>query len=165
VYLLQKLSEQEITTLHNKLITRLEQAIKEQKADEFEIYGLEFLSLHYLTSAMLTGEGTKLIALSYDQNHWQRQLKLSKGFEWTKKGLKQVMTWASKFNDDEVIECGLQMVDLHHQEQNDAPQILALVAEGEIEATLKRIEAFGGNDKEGLQRKFILYMLVLMELT
>jgi hypothetical protein len=165
VYLLQKLSEQEIAKLYNKLVTRLEQALAEQKEDEFEIYGLEFLSLHYLTSAMLTGEGTKLIALSYNQKHWQRQLKFSKGFEWTKKGLKQVMNWASKYNDEEVIECGLQMVDLHHQEQNDAPQIVALVADGYIDTALKRIEFFGGNDKEGLERKFILYMLCLMELT
>ena len=164
-YLLQKLSEQEISILHNKLISRLELAIEGQKEDEFELYGLEFLSVHYFTTAMITGDGTKLLALSYDQKHWQRQLKLSKGFDWTKKGLKQVMTWASKFNDEEVIECGLQMVDLHHQEQNDAPQIVALVADGNINTALKRIEAFGGNDKEGLQRKFILYMLCLMELT
>jgi hypothetical protein len=165
VYLLQKLSEQEIATLHDKLVFKLEQALAEQKQDEFELYGLEFLSLHYFTTAMIHCDGTKLIVLSYGQNHWQRQLKLSKGFEWTKKSLKQVMTWASKFNDEEVIECGLQMVELHHQEQNNAPQIVALVAEGDIEAALKRIEAFGGNDKDGLQRKFILYMLCLMELT
>ena len=164
-YLLQKLSEQEISILHNKLISRLELAIEGQKEDEFELYGLEFLSVHYFTTAMITGDGQKLIALSYNQNHWQRQLKLSKGFDWTKKGLKQVMTWASKFNDEEVIECGLQMVELHHQEQNDAPQIVALVTDGDIDIAFKRIEAFGGNDKEGLQRKFILYMLCLMELT
>jgi hypothetical protein len=165
VYLLQKLSEKEIATLHNKFITRLEQAIEVQKQDEFELYGLEFLSVHYFTTAMLTGDGTILITLSYNQNHWQRQLKLSKGFEWTKKGLKQVLNWASKYNDEEVIECGLQMVDLYHQEQNDVPQIVALVADGDIDTALKRIEVFGGNDKEGLQSKFILYMLCLMELT
>jgi hypothetical protein len=165
VYLLQKLSEQEIDKLLEKIVFKLEQALTEQKQDEFELYGLEFLSVHYFTTAMIIGDGTKLIALSYDQNHWQRQLKLSKGFEWTKKGLKQVMTWASKFNDDEVIECGLKMVDLNHQEQNDAPQIVALVADGDIEAALKRIEDFGGNDKEDLQRKFILIVLCLLELS
>ena len=165
VYLLQKLCEKEIAVLHDKLVNRLEHAILEQKEDEFEIYGLEFLSLHYFTTAMITGDGTKLIALSYGQNQWQRQLKLSKGFEWTKNGLKQVMTWASKFNDEEVIECGLQMVDLHHQEQNDAPQILALVANGDIDTALKRIDAFGGNDKEGLQHKFIVIVLCLLELS
>ena len=165
VYLLQKLSEKEIHELHERLILRLEKAIKEQKTDELEWYGLEFLTGHYAVNAMLNGDGSKLLAIAYDQNHWQRQLKFSKGYAWTKNALKEVMTWASKYNDDEVIECGLQMVDLHHQEQNAAPQIVALFAEGDIDSALKRIEQFGDNDKEGLQRKFILYMLCLMELT
>ena len=165
VYLLQKLSEGEIHMLHDKLITRLESAIEDQKADEFEWYGLEFLAGHLGVSAMLNGDGKKLIELAYSQTYWQRQLKISKGYTWTKNGLKEVMTWASKYNDDEVIECGLQMVDLHHHEQNAAPQIVALVAEGDFDSALKRIEQFSGNDKEGLQRKFILYMLCLMELT
>ena len=165
VYLLQKMSEVEVHMLHEKLITRLERAIEEQKADEFEWYGLEFLAGHLSVAAMLNGDGKKLIELSYSQAHWQRQLKISKGYTWTKNGLKEVIAWAPKYNDDEVIECSLQMVDLHHLEQNAAPQIVALVAEGDIAAALKRIEQFGGNDKEGLKRKFILYMLCLMELT
>jgi hypothetical protein len=165
VYLLQKLSEGEVSALHEKLIARLERGIEEQKADEFEWYGLEFLMGHLGVSSMLNGDGKKLIELSYSQTHWQRQLKISKGYIWTKNGLKEAMSWASKYKDDEVIECGLQMVDLHHQEQNAAPKIVALVAEGDFDTALKRIEQFGGNDKEGLQRKFILYMLCLMELT
>ena len=165
VYLLQKLSEGEIHTLHEKLLARLEKAIEAQKADEFEWYGLEFLTSHLSIAAMLNGDGKKLIDLAYSQTHWQRQLKISKGYSWTKNSIQEVMAWASKYNDDEVIECGLQMVDLHHQEQNAAPQIVALVAEGEFDAALKRIEQFGGSDKEGLKRKFILYMLCLMELT
>jgi hypothetical protein len=165
VFVLQKLSENEIQTIHEKLIARLELAIEDQLADEFEKYALEFLSEHLYVEAMFTGYGQKLLDLAYSQSHWQRQLKICKGYTWTKNGLKEVMSWASKYNDDEVIECGLQMVDLHHQEQNAAPQIVALVAEGDFDAALKRIEQFGGNDKEGLQRKFILYMLCLMELT
>ena len=165
VYLLQKLSEKEIYALHEKLIGRLEQGIEDQKADELEWYGLEFLAGHLSVEAKLNGDGKKLIDLAYSQNHWQRQLKISKGYSWTKSGLKEVMSWASKYNDDEVIECGLQMVDLNHQEQNAAPQIVALIAQGDFDSALKRIEQFGGNDKEGLQRKFILYMLCLMELT
>ncbi|MCE2744154.1 MAG: hypothetical protein LW701_11420, partial [Fluviicola sp.] len=165
VYLLQKLSESEVHFLHEKLIARLEQAIKDQKADEFEWYGLEFLAIHVSLSAIILGDGQKLLNLAYSQSHWQRQLKISKGFTWTKNSLSSVMLWASKHNDEEVIECGLQMVDLYHQEQNAAPQIVALVAEGDFDSALKRIEQFGGNDKEGLQRKFILYMLCLMELS
>lgn len=165
VYLLQKISEKEIHILHEQLIARLEKAIKEQKADEYECYGLEFLAGHYSIHAIQNGDGSKLLKLAYDQILWQRQLKISKGYNWTKSGLHSIMFWASKHNNDEVIECGLQMVDLHHQEQNAAPQIVALVAEGGFDSLLKRIEQFGGNDKEGLQRKFTLYMLCLMELT
>jgi hypothetical protein len=165
VFLLQKLSEGEVQVLHEKLITRLEQAIEEQKADEFEWYGLEFIVIHVSLSAIILGDGQKLLNLAYSQSHWQRQLKISKSYHWTKAGLHSVMSWASKYNKDEVIECGLQLVDLHHQEQNAAPQIVALVAEGDFDSALKRIEQFGGSDKEGLQRKFILYMLCLMELT
>ena len=165
VYLLQKLSEVEIHSLHENLITRLERAIEEQKADEFEWYGLEFLVGHVSVSAIIHGDGQKLMNLAYSQTQWQRQFKISKGFNWTKTGLKAVMNWASKYKEDEVIECGLQMIDLNHQEQNAAPHIVALVAEGDFDAALKRIEQFGENDEEGIQRKFILYMLCLMELT
>jgi hypothetical protein len=54
---------------------------------------------------------------------------------------------------------------LYHQEQNDAPRIIQLVSDGDVDTALERIEKFGGEDKEGLQRKFTLYMLCLMELT
>lgn len=165
VYLLQTLSGKEMHVLHEQLITRLEKAILDQKADEFELYSLEFLAVHLSVGAMLYGDVKKLVDLAYSKTHWERQLKISKGYFWTKNGLKAVMAWASKYNDSEVIECGLQLVDLHHQEQNGAPQIVALVAEGDFESALKRIEQFGGNDKEGLQRKFIVYMLCLIELT
>ena len=79
--------------------------------------------------------------------------------------LNYMMLWASKYDDDEVIECALNKVDLYHMEQNDAPRIVELVAQNDIETALQRIKSFGGNDKDGLQRKFILYMLCLMELT
>ena len=60
VYLLQKLSEEEINILHEKLITRLEKAIKEQKADEFEWYGLEFLGQHLALSSQLGSKYKRL---------------------------------------------------------------------------------------------------------
>lgn len=164
-YMLQKLSEGEINALHEKLISRLVHFMEEQKADEFEYYGLEFLAGHLSVRAMLSGDGNQLIKLAYSQAHWQRQLKISKGYTWTKNGLKEVMSWTSKHDENEIIKCGLQMVDLHHLEQNAAPQIVLLVAEGDFDSALKRIEQFGSNNKEGIEHKFILYMICLMELT
>ena len=103
--------------------------------------------------------------LAYNNEHWNRQVEISKGFEWSKRMLNDMMLWASKYNDDEVIECALNKLDLYHLEQNDASRIVDLVANNDMDTALRSIEAFGGNDEEGLQRKFILYMLCLMELT
>jgi hypothetical protein len=176
VYVLQKVSEKDIMLFNNKFISLCETAletISEKDIPEKESYAHEFISTHFFISAM-QGEkeclnkeqAAALKKYAYDQQFWERQYKVSKGFEWSKRMLNQMMSWASKFKeDDEVIECSLNKVDLYHQEQNDAPRIVQLVADGDIETVLARIEKFGGEDKEGLQRKFTLYMLCLMELT
>jgi hypothetical protein len=176
VYVLQKVSQQDITQFNDKFISLCETAletISEKDIPEKESYALEFISTHFFISAMQgeteclnKDQATALKKYAYDQRFWERQVKASKGFEWSKHMLNQMMSWASKFNEeDEVIECALSKVDLYHQEQNDAPRIVQLVADGDLETALDRIEKFGGGDKEGLQRKFILYMLCLMELT
>ena len=54
---------------------------------------------------------------AYDQKFWERQVKASKGFEWSKKMLGEMMSWASKFDDEEVIECALNKVDLPRPER------------------------------------------------
>jgi hypothetical protein len=70
VYLLQKLSEGEVHVLHEKLISRLERAIEEQKADEFEWYGLEFYASHLCVSAKAQFESgqNKLIDLAQNES-------------------------------------------------------------------------------------------------
>ena len=176
VYVLQKVSEKDITQFNAKFIALCEMAletISEKNIPEKESYALEFISTHFFIVAMQgeteclhNEQAEALKKYAYDQQFWERQIKASKGFEWSKRMLNEMMAWASKFNeDDEVIECALNKVDLYHKEQNDAPRIVQLVADGDIETALERIEKFGGEDKEGLQRKFILYMLCLMELT
>jgi hypothetical protein len=176
VYVLQKVSEKFIAQSNDKFIELCQTALNsnsEKDSPEKDSYALEFISTHFYISSVqgktecLNKEhALALKKYAYDQKFWERQIKASKGFEWSKRMLNQMMSWASKFNEDEeVIECALNKVDLHHQEQNDAPRIVQLVADGDIQTALERIKKFGGEDKEGLQRKFILYMLCLMELT
>jgi hypothetical protein len=165
IYILQKVTELDIRTFNDQIISLCEKALEEKSGNEKEIYALEFLSTHLYINAMQDKEqGAKLKSLAYDQTYWERQNHSSKSFEWSKKMLNEMMAWASKFDDDEVIECALQKVDLYHQEQNDAPRIVQLVVDGEIETALERIEKFGDIDEEGQQRKFILYMLCLFKL-
>ena len=164
-FLLQKFPQNRLARINEALIYQCQLALDSKSGDEWERYALEYLSTHLLISAMESKDAAKLKALAYDNAHWNRQVAMSKGFEWSKRMLNDMMLWASKYDEDEVIECLLSKVDLHQQEQNDAPRIVELVAQNDIETVLQRIEAFGGTDKEGLQRKFILYMLCLMELT
>ena len=110
-------------------------------------------------------QGASFRKLIYDTSYWNRQLEISKGFDWAKKMMNLALGWAAKQGTDELIECALNKINLHYMEQNDAPRIVELVAQNDIETALQRIESFGGNDKEGHQRKFTLYMLCLMELT
>ncbi len=164
-YILSSISQNEFDSINGRIIALSQVALANRSNDEWEYYALEYLSNHLFIASMISGNGGVLKKLAYDTAHWNRQIEISKGFEWSKKMLNEMMQWAAKYDEEEVIECALNKVDLHHMEQNDAPRIVELVANNDIETALQRIEAFGGNDKEGLQRKFILYMLCLMELT
>ncbi len=164
-YILQRNSEHQMEACNRAIIACCRRALQRRAADEWERYALQHLQRHLLIPAMQSGDATELRKLCYDSMHWNRQIEIGKGFDWSRRMLDEMMLWASKYDDDEVIECALNKVDLHHLEQNDAPRIVELVAQNDIETALRRIEAFDGNDKEGLQRKFILYMLCLMELT
>jgi hypothetical protein len=165
IFLLQKISDKQFTVCNDIIIKQCQKALQLQNGSEWERYALEHLSKHMLIPAFEHGNSDPFKKVAYDTKHWSRQIEISKGFEWSRQMLNEMMLWASKYSEDEVIECALNKVDLHHQEQNDAPRIIELVANNDIETALQRIESFGGNDKEGLQRKFILYMLCLMELT
>ena len=164
-FILQKISKNHFNACNETIIKVSNDALSRRIGDEWERYALEYLSNHMLIPAIEKGDGSVLKLLAYNTTHWNRQVEISKGFEWSKRMLNNIMLWASKYDDNEVIECALNKVDLHHQEQNDAPRIVELVAQNDIETALDRIDKFGGQDKEGLQRKFILYMLCLMELT
>ena len=103
-------------------------------------------------------------AFTKNEKIWNRQIKVSNQFTWAKNTIQKTILWTSKYQPKESVFGYLDLVELHHKEQNDAENIVALVANNEIDLALKRIESFGGTDKEGLQRKFILYMLCFMEL-
>jgi hypothetical protein len=163
-YFLQKLSERELKVLNEALIARLQRAIVAEQKDEFEFYALQFLSDHLLTEAYAE-RGNELLAFNKNESNWNRQIKLSNQFKWTENSIKNSIRWTAKFQPEETVMGFLDLVELQYKEKNDAENIVALVANNEMYIALKRIDSFAGNDKEGLQRKFTLCMLCLMELT
>jgi hypothetical protein len=165
-YFLQRLAPHDVSRLNQRIITYLQQALQQQDGKDTERYALQYLANHLYAEAMQYPEhGKQLLTLAHNNALWQRQLNQSKGYTWTKEMLDLARHWATQHSEEDLEECALQLIDLHYMEQNSAPQIVELVAQNDMEAALARIQSFGGNDKEGLKRKFMLYMLCLMEVT
>ena len=130
-----------------------------------QCYALEHLAVH-LSESKKADHHELLLELIYDQNYVTQQKKILKKFDSSAQLFQLGLLKASELDKfDFTLESALCLVDLHYEEANDAPQIVEMVANGDIDLALKRIERFGGNDQEGMKRKFILYMLCLMELT
>jgi hypothetical protein len=157
-FLQQRISENEFRAINDAIIVACRQALEEKKGDEWEFYALEHLSSHLLLPAMETGHCLDLKTLVYDTSHWNRQIEISKNFEWSKRMLSGMMLWASKYDDEEVIECGFKMVDLNYLEQNAGSQIIDLFIIGHYEEGFNRLESF--DPKTG----FVLIILTLIEL-
>ncbi len=128
-------------------------------------YCLEHYSTH-LNESKKESRHSELLALFQNEAYTNTQKKVLKQFGATKKMFQLSLLKAGEIKENDAqLEAALCLVDLKYEEANDAPQIIALVANNEIDLALQRIESFGGNDEEGLKRKFILYMLCLMDLT
>jgi tetratricopeptide (TPR) repeat protein len=128
-------------------------------------YALEHLATH-LSESKKSHHHELLMELIYNQAYVTEQKKILKNFDSSTHLYQLGLLKASELDKfDYTLEAALCLVDLHYEEANDAPQIIEMVANGDIDLALKRIESFGGSDQEGMQRKFILYMLCLMELT
>ena len=162
VYLLQKLSEGEIHTLHEKLIGRLEQAIAAQKADDFEWYGLEFLGLHIYISDAEESCLFRLTSLCENQNFIGRQIDLSGHYEWPKINLKYLAISGSKKNDDYIVKSALGLVKIHLKEISDVDTIFKLLEEKRFELALFRIDSQLKNESK--EDKFVYYFQLLEEL-
>ncbi len=173
VYLLQKLSEGEVSALHEKLIARLEQAIEEQKADEFERYGLEFMSDHLLVSGLLNNKDSQseLVNLAFNDDFLERQLNLSNGFKWNRSTTSNALyiltlEHQSQFHENgkQLTELGKRLVQLFNREQNDGTSIIELISRGKSDLALQRIDNFSGESEYDVQRQFVLTTLCIIEL-
>jgi hypothetical protein len=128
-------------------------------------YTLEFYASH-LNESKKESRKKELRGLIENSKYVETQKKVLKQYNSSRDLARIGLLKASELQQfDLLLECALQLVDLKYEEANDANQVVALVAAGEIDLALKRIESFGGSDQDGVKRRFILYMLCLIELT
>jgi hypothetical protein len=82
VYLLQKLSEQEVAILNDSIVYFLERNVKEEKVNESVLYCFEFLSFHLFFCAYLYGKKEPLARYCLDDNFKKRQFEISGFYDW-----------------------------------------------------------------------------------
>jgi hypothetical protein len=127
VYLLQKLSEQEIYTLHEKLISRLEKSIVEQKAGEFEWYGLEFIATHLIIHSILNSSKLnpdeyknncdRLSEFCVDKELLRRQVEISNGILWSRESIFLTFTFFQHIQEPIPFDFFENLIDLHKEEE------------------------------------------------
>ena len=159
-YLLQKLKSAEIQVLNEKLISFLEDALKQGKGEEDEYYALEHLHIHMALESQLGNHYQRLHSYVNQESLWTRQIQLSKGYEWSYNAVKQgIKEGARRSHEMNIIRSTVNSVKLMTQEQNSAEDILNLLNEGDYTTALKRAATWEG------KRQFKLYLLFIHELT
>jgi hypothetical protein len=165
VYLLQKLSEVEVSALHEKLIARLDRALEEQKEDEFEWYGLANLCIHLSFEAFSkNGQiyADKLFELSQSRKFWKRQKATFGNYRHSKNALQNALFYFQKDNADQALSIHKGLIDLFNLQRELAESILLnfhLYSSLGIVHALEDYHNASSEDEEG----FFLYLIVLME--
>ena len=173
VYVLQKLSEREIDKTHEKLILRLEKAIGEKKADEFEKYALEFISAHFLLNAYSkqNNSNSKIELLAHNTAFLQRQIYISDQYIWSQACIQNAIEFTTFVNQKDkisntinIVKLGLASAEIYFQEQNAGERIIRLLRDSKYEKVLLRFEYFGGESERDKNRLFVLFVLCLIHI-
>jgi hypothetical protein len=167
VYLLQKLSEGEIHELHDNLISRLEKAITDKKADEFEWYGLEFLAGHLSLSCFQKNTKEKynrLINLALNDNYHNRQFEISFQYQWTFNLLHTVQHLSIVLRKRDVELINLKFIEVNERLQASIHELIYLVRAGSIEITLVRINCLVSQSENEVKTKLRLILLILTDI-
>ena len=160
VFFLQKLKDDELQELNERLISSLLKSIKAKNGDSTEKYALEHLSTHMALESMMGHEYERLHQFVNNESIWTRQIEISNGYEWSQKAIQHGIKEGSRKQDEiKTLRSTVNSVKLMQQEQNSAEDILKLLNRGDYQTALRRAETWEG------ERQFKLYLLMIHELT
>ena len=152
VYVLQKVSEEDIAQFNNKFIALCEKALevkKEKDIPEKESYALEFITTHFYVSAMqgvtecLNKEhAAALKKYAYAQQFWERQISLTQRYVLPKLSLDNLIRWGTKFDDKRIIfETNLKLIELANIEiKRTSQDSLIELVKLDFELAISRIQ-------------------------
>ena len=159
VYVLQKLSGGELRELHEMLITRLEKAITEEKADEFEHYGLEFLSAHYFVVDAEDTNLHRLTTLCENERFIDRQVSFSGHFEWTKVIFRFLAISGFNKKQEHITLSALGLLKAHLNENADIDSIFRLIECSKMDLAILRIDSLLQHENKDNKSVFLSQLL------
>ena len=173
VFVLQKLSEKEIQKIHEKLISHLEKAIEEQKTDEFERYGLEFVVTHLMVH--LIEIGPKLYSEEYkkkcdmlrefsvNKKILSRQVEISNGIFWTRDSLYSTILFFLHIQTPIPFEIYENLIDLHKEEEYRMIRLLSSVSKEKYLDVYKTFKYALDGGAIDFQIAVIFYYLIIRD--
>lgn len=168
VYLLQKLSEGEVHLLHEKLITRLERAIEEQKADEFEWYGLEFLGYHYSIENKSTKDtkiANDIFNLFYEfqssKKILKRQQKLANSYKWSKMNLHLLSELGIILKSKKIFNIADIACEIHKEEYDIIEKLEKILIDGNYNYAIDLVSELQADELELIEIKIYHLLFVL----
>ena len=125
---------------------------KEQTGKWEQRYALEYYVQHLSESSQKEHQEV-LLSLFQNKDYTDTQKKVLRHFDATKQLYQRSLKKSIELNDNHLqLDAAMHLVDLKNEEAAEAPNVLTLVANNEIELALKRIESFADNDEEGVKR-------------
>ena len=164
-YILEKLTDSKIHILHEQLINRLEIAINEQKEDEFEWYGLEFLCVHLKVEGFTNENNSfteKLFEYSTSSIFWSRQKELLGSYRYTRIALKNALMLFEKIDHTRGLHIHKKYIELSEIQRAYSDFILLNYQSISIERILISIEDYH-NCLLDEEDKFLLFITIFIK--
>lgn len=164
LYLLQRIAASELSRCNDAIIEQCEAAIQIRDGQEWERYALEHLSAHLFSNSVMNGSPKKLREYALNRSFWERQSVVSGGFYWSEALLNAMLAWVSRFNVNEVVEIVGHKLELKLLQQNASSKVIHALKANDLQTVFQRFEELGAEDRAGLERRFVMYVLCFLEL-
>ena len=145
VYILQKVSDEQITIYNESYIFNCQVALQINYR-EIEEYALQFLSFHILSRSLIQNDSKSFFEYYENYNLIDRQKKLTKSYSLAKKDLEIKLKYSfySKLKQTGY-KASIELLSIHHKEQQSIEDFLLLINESDNEVFLQWLENFKGS--------------------
>ena len=157
-YFLQKLSSHEVQSLNEKLVSYLEAALEDSRTDEAQEYALEHLATHMVVESQLDNCYDRLNDFVNQEELWSRQVKVSKEYKWSQKGVKFGLKESSRRKHSlNTLLSAKSSISLQNEEQKNYKEIFNYIKNNDVTLGLERASNWKG------EMQFRLYLIILLE--